>query len=102
MAGSRRDGGLRNSSGEVVVGAGGCGTARLRSFCTRSHVTGAGHSPADKQKWGRSWQSSLWVGASGLAGLLVWDHLDGEVRALVERMVVEEANRKIGVKPRDA
>ena len=71
-------------------------------YLARCHVTGGGFSATDKKKWGRSWQSSLWVGASGLAALLVWSELDGDVRTLVERVVVDEADQKIEAKPRDA
>jgi hypothetical protein len=66
------------------------------------HITGGGSSAADNKQWGRSWQSPLWVGASGLAALLVWEQLDGEVRKLVERVIVNEADAKIGIAPRDA
>jgi len=66
------------------------------------HITGNGSSAKDNQRWGRSWQSSLWIGASGLAALLVWDHLDAEIRAMVERVVVNEADVKIDVPPRDS
>lgn len=66
------------------------------------HLTGSGASAVDRKRWGRSWQSSLWVGASGLAALLVWDELDPEVREDVRRVIVDEADAKIGVPPRDA
>ena len=70
-------------------------------YLAGSHVTGDAKA-ADGKKWGRSWQSSLWVGASGLAALLVWDDLGDEVRVLVQRVIVDEANRKIAARPRDS
>jgi len=72
------------------------------AYLANCHVTGQGRSAVDGKQWGRSWQSPLWVGASGLAALLVWDGLDSEVHRIVERVVVDEANCKIGVAPRDA
>jgi len=71
-------------------------------YLARSHHTGGGACAADGKPWGRSWQSSLWVGASGLAALLVWEDLDDDTRAMVRRVVVDEADRKIGVRPRNA
>ena len=74
---------------------------RSWGYLAAGHVSGDGLS-ADGKQWGRSWQSSLWVGASGLAAMLVWDELDGELKASVQRVVVDEANQKIGVPPPDA
>lgn len=71
-------------------------------YLAQGHVTGDGRCAADGKSWGHSWQSPLWVGASGLAALIVWDDLDEEIRRGVERVVVDEAGRKISVEPRDA
>jgi hypothetical protein len=68
----------------------------------QSHVTGDGHCAAEGKSWGRAWQSPLRVGASGLAAFIVWDDLDEEALRGVERVVVDEADQKIGVEPRDA
>ena len=78
--------------------------ARVRAawrYLASSHRSGSG-ACADGEQWGRSWQSSLWVGASGLAALLVWNELDAPLRAQIERVVVDEADRKIDAQPRDA
>ena len=66
------------------------------------HHTGGGTSAADGKRWGRSWQSSLWVGASGLAALLIREHLDPDLVEDIRRVVVDEANAKVGILPRDA
>lgn len=71
-------------------------------YLAQSHVTAEGRCAADGKSWGRSWQSPLWVGASGLAALMVWDQLDDEVRGGVRCVIVDEADRKIDVEPRDA
>jgi hypothetical protein len=82
-------------------------TARLNRirqswiYLAATHVTGNTTCPADDKPWGRSWQSSLWVGASGLAALLVWDDLDAETRERVERVVVAEADHKLNLPPRN-
>jgi hypothetical protein len=74
---------------------------RSWTYLAAGHLSGKGQC-ADQKQWGRSWQSSLWLGASGLAALLVWDDLDPELRESIQRVVVDEANQKIGVPPPDA
>ena len=71
------------------------------TYLAESHRTGGG-AARDGKQWGRSWQSSLWVGASGLAALLVWEHLDEDLQDRIRRVLVDEADAKLGVVPRDA
>lgn len=70
-------------------------------YLAAGHLSGDGQC-ADGKQWGRSWQSSLWLGASGLAAILVWDDLDAGLRESIGRVVVDEANQRIGVPPPDA
>ena len=74
---------------------------RSWAYLAAGHLSGDGLC-ADGKQWGRSWQSSLWLGASGLAAILVWDDLDAGLRESIGRVVVDEANQKIGVPPPDA
>ena len=74
---------------------------RSWAYLAAGHLSGGGLC-ADGKQWGRSWQSSLWLGASGLAAILVWDDLDGDLRESIQRVVVDEANQKIDVPPPDA
>lgn len=79
--------------------------ARVRAswaYLAHSHTSGGGTAARDSRPWGRSWQSSLWVGASGLAALLTWDDLDALTRAAVERVVVDEATYRAGLPPRNS
>lgn len=45
--------------------------------------------------WGHQWQSALWAALLGQAGWMLWDDLDPEARAMVQKMVVSEADRFI-------
>ncbi len=69
-------------------------------FLAESHVTGGG-ACADGKPWGHSWQSSLWMGASGLAAWLVREDLDPEVWADITRVVVDEADHRSAQPPGD-
>ena len=74
---------------------------RSWAYLAAGHLSGDGLC-GDGKQWGRSWQSSLWLGASGLAAILVWDDLDAGLRKAISRVVVDEANQKVGVPPPDA
>ncbi len=74
---------------------------RSWTYLATGHLSGKGQC-ADGKQWGRSWQSSLWLGASGLAAILAWDDLDAELQRSIQRVAVDEANQKIGVPPPDA
>jgi hypothetical protein len=47
----------------------------------------------DGQPWGDQWQSALWAHWAGHAAWLAWDRLDDDLRVLVARFVIHEANR---------
>jgi hypothetical protein len=51
------------------------------------------HKANTSNGWGEDWQSALWAFNAAFAGWLLWDDLDAADRALVERMVVAEADR---------
>lgn len=60
-------------------------TQRLITSLAAAHrVNGGG--------WGDTWQSALWASSTGLAAWLLWDELDAEVRTMVTRVIVHEAD----------
>ena len=74
--------------------------AALR-YLTSSHVTG-GCACLDGKPWGDQWQSAMWARAVGMAGWLLWPHLDGEMKLAVARLVEHEADRFIGRSPKSS
>jgi hypothetical protein len=46
------------------------------------------------------WQVAFWVGEAAIAGWFLWDDLDADVRDAVAEMVVYQADRFIGVRPK--
>ncbi|MBN1345116.1 MAG: hypothetical protein JXQ73_20645 [Phycisphaerae bacterium] len=49
-----------------------------------------------KNGWGDAWQSALWAAELGFGGWMLWEHLDGQTRDELTRLVVHEADRFIG------
>jgi len=76
-----------------------CALKSLR-YLTHSHITGNGEC-ADGGNWGNQWQSSMWARAAALAGWLLWEDLDKELKIDVARMLEHEANRFINAEPRN-
>src|SRR5437870_3294855 len=52
-------------------------------------------------KWGFSWQSPLWLGASGPAVILVWKDLPDDLKSDFKRVVDTEADRIVAKPPKD-
>lgn len=65
--------------------------AALR-YLTQSHVTGKG-TCLDGKPWGNQWQSAMWARAAGMAGWILWPHLDRSLRLSVARLIEHEADR---------
>lgn len=67
-------------------------------YMTACHVTGDYRVdfPHTKDgKWGNNWDSAWTVGGPGNAAWYLWEHLDGETREWVTRMVLFEAERQL-------
>lgn len=73
-------------------------TAALR-YLVQGHKTGAG-ACLDGKQWGNQWQSAMWARSVGLAGWLLWPHLDEDLRIGVARLVEFEADRFLRSKPK--
>jgi hypothetical protein len=56
---------------------------------------------AKTPNWGFSWQSPLWLGASGPACLLVWKDLPDDIKSDFKRIVATEADRIVNKPPKD-
>ena len=69
-------------------------------YLTHSHVTGRGEC-ADGGQWGNQWQSAMWARSAAMAGWILWEDLDREMKIAVARMLEYEANRFIGAEPRN-
>ncbi len=67
-------------------------------YVVRTHRTGDPKCVNGKQ-WGASWQSAMYAGTMGFASLLLWDDMDADLRASVEKVVTFEANRFLKGKP---
>ncbi len=52
-------------------------------------------------KWGFSWQSTLWLGSSGPAALMVWKDLPDDVKTDFKRVAGSEADRIVAKPPKD-
>jgi hypothetical protein len=52
-------------------------------------------------KWGFSWQSTLWLGSSGPAVLLVWKDLPHDIKTDYKRVAGSEADRIIAKPPKN-
>lgn len=68
-----------------------------------THIT-AHHSSATsaaKPVWGQSWQSPLWLGAAGMAVLLVWNDLGTTEREAISGVAAAEADRVAAKPPGD-
>ena len=52
-------------------------------------------------KWGFSWQSTLWLGSSGPAALMVWKDLPDDVKTDFKRVAGTEADRIVAKPPKD-
>ncbi len=71
----------------------------LRYLCA-THRPEDGHACVDGGHWGRQWQSAMWARSLGLAGWLLGDHLDPELRLAVARVVEIEADRLLAARPK--
>ncbi len=69
-------------------------------YLTQSHVTGIGEC-AEGGQWGRQWQSAMWARAAAMAGWMLWEDLDQELKIAIARMLEYEANRFIDAEPRN-
>lgn len=84
-------------------------SASLRSLCLRhavaairyvvaTHLTGKQVCTNGKQ-WGNAWQSAMWTGTMCMAAWVLWDDLDADTRAGVQRVTEYEANRYLNNRP---
>jgi hypothetical protein len=78
--------------------------AALR-YLTNSHFSGGG-ACLDGEPWGwgnkTGWQSALWARAVGMAGWMLWPHLDDQMRRAVCRLVAHEADQVLQKPPKDS
>ena len=74
--------------------------AALR-YLTQAHVTGGG-TCLDGKPWGNQWQSAMWARAAGMAGWLLWPHLDDEMKLSIVRMIEFEADRFLSTRPKSS
>lgn len=74
--------------------------AALR-YLTEAHVTGDG-SCLNGKAWGDQWQSAMWARSAALAGWMLWDRLDRDVRLAVARLIEHEADRFIRTQPKSS
>lgn len=72
---------------------------KVLRYLTYAHVTGKGKCE-NGEKWGNQWQSSMWARSAALAGWILWDRLDQELKIGVARLLEYEANRAIVAEPR--
>ncbi|HET6453292.1 MAG TPA: hypothetical protein VFI02_02710 [Armatimonadota bacterium] len=66
-------------------------------YTVATHVTGT-QKCTDGKQWGGSWQSGMWTSTLCFGAWLIWDDLDPELQAGVERVVASEADRLLAVK----
>lgn len=71
---------------------------KLLRYLVRTHGVGE-ETCVDGKTWGGQWQSAYWASLAGEACWLLWDDLDPTERWLAARMVCDEADRFVGVKP---
>ena len=74
--------------------------AALR-YLTHSHVAGDG-ACLNGKPWGDQWQSAMWARSAGMAGWLLWPHMDDGLKLAVARMVEHEADRFIRARPKSS
>ncbi|MBN1341092.1 MAG: hypothetical protein JXQ73_00325 [Phycisphaerae bacterium] len=68
-------------------------------YLTHGHVTGAGRCLNGKP-WGDQWQSAMWARSAGMAGWVLWPHMDDRLRLAVARMIEHEADRFLDSRPK--
>ena len=73
----------------------------LLRYLTASHVSGGG-ACLDGKPWGRQWQSAMWARAAGMAGWMLWPHLDEQLQTALATLVVFEADRFLGQPPKSS
>ena len=73
-------------------------STRAIRYAVSSHLTGTQKCP-DGKPWGGSWQSAMWTGTLAFGARLIWDDLDADLQAGVERVVASEADRFLNVRP---
>ncbi|MFV1968284.1 MAG: hypothetical protein ACC628_22905 [Pirellulaceae bacterium] len=74
--------------------------AALR-YLAQAHVTGGG-ACLDGKPWGNQWQSAMWTRAAGMAGWLLWPHLDDEMKRSIVRLIEFEANRFLSTRSKSS
>ncbi len=74
--------------------------AALR-YLTHAHVTGGG-ACLNGKAWGDQWQSAMWARSAGMAGWILWPHMDGGLKLAVARMVEHEADRFVRARPKSS
>ncbi len=67
-------------------------------YSVETHCTGK-QKCVDGRQWGNSWQSAMWAGNIGFAAWVLWDNLNTNLRASVERVVSFEADRFLNRRP---
>lgn len=68
-------------------------------YMLRTHVTGD-LKCTDGRKWGSHWQSAWWTSRMLGGAMLLWDALTEKEGEQIQKVVVYEANRHIGLPPR--
>ncbi len=74
--------------------------AALR-YLTHAHVAGGG-ACLNGKPWGDQWQSAMWARSAGMAGWVLWPHMDDALKLAVARMVEHEADRFIHARPKSS
>ncbi|MCS7254881.1 MAG: hypothetical protein NZ781_12780 [Armatimonadetes bacterium] len=68
-------------------------------YMIRTHLTGD-LKCTDGRQWGNHWQSAWWTSRMLGGATLLWNELTDEERVKIQKVVVYEANRHIGLMPR--
>ena len=70
---------------------------RALRYSDATHITGT-QKCTDGKQWGGSWQSGMWTSTLAFGAWLIWDDLDPELQAAVERVVASEADHLLSIK----
>ncbi|UCD29335.1 MAG: hypothetical protein JSV03_02310 [Planctomycetota bacterium] len=75
----------------------------FRKYCRReaqAMVREVAFAHRQKPNFGYEWQAAYWAAEAAIAAWFMWDELDADLQQAVARMVVYQADRFIGVKPK--
>ncbi|MBN2212234.1 MAG: discoidin domain-containing protein [Sedimentisphaerales bacterium] len=70
-------------------------------YLTQAHVSNGGVC-VDGYPWGDAWQSAAWANATALAGWIIFDYLDADLKQALINMIAHEANRFLTQPPKSS